>query len=295
MEKMNKEKEAYQKSVKDHIDKITTPIFDKVLQETKKNHTLVDSNQKISDTYSLYQPHNYRVYFDFKRVNFHPLRPSKPTYETDGGRLGIRNSKEWATQEQIEGCNLIIKKNQVQLMNKIDVKRWYLIEMGNIDKRKQQVMEIHQKKINEGIRALNAFIGAYGGESECKLLKIWCEEKVMKDKPIDKLPINMFFKAKNVKKAYNELNIEYFGDPIGAANYFSNRGIEDIAPQIANGLNTISSSINQLLTPAIEKLTVQINTHLAVQNEQLKNQRIMNKSLRLLNNKLSQSKLTKWV
>ena len=103
----------YDKKVTDYIDRITLPIFNKVLQETKKNRILVGSKKKISTIYSLYNPHNYRLYFDFKRIDFHPLRPSKPTYKTDGGRLGLRNSKEWVTKEQILGCNLIIKKNQV--------------------------------------------------------------------------------------------------------------------------------------------------------------------------------------
>jgi len=233
---MKKEKEV---SLKEYIDSITTPIFNKALQEIKKNRILVGSKKTISNIYSLYNPHNYRLYFDFEKVDFHPLRPSEPTYKTDGGRLGLRNSREWTTKEQILGCNLIVKKTQVQINNLIEPKRWHLILMGDIGKRKQQVMEIHQKKINEGISALNAFLRVYGGKSKFKLLRIWCEEKIMRDKPIDRLPIDMFFKAKNVKKDYQEPNIEYFGDPVGAANYFSNRGVEDIAPSISSSLNQL--------------------------------------------------------
>lgn len=288
---MKKEKEAYNKTVKDYIDKLTTPIFEKALQETKKNRTLVGSQKKISNIYSLYSPHNYRLYFDFKKEDFHPLRPSKPTYKTDGGRLGLKNSKEWVTKEQILGCNLIVKKTQIQINNLIEPKRWHLILMGDIAKRKQQVMEIHQKKINQGIRALKSFLEAYGGKSEFKLLRVWCEEKIMQDKPIDKLPLNMFFKAQNVKKDYNEPNIEYFGDPVGAANYFSNRGIEDIAPRISDSINNLG---NQLI-PTIRSLdkSIQMEIHnKKIHLEVLKN---IDKSFKRFNKLLSQTNLRKWL
>jgi len=205
--------------------------------------------------------------------------------------LGLRNNKEWVTQEQILGCNLIVKKNQIQINNLIEPKRWHLIEMGEISKRKQQVMEIHRKKINEGIKALNEFLGAYGGESKFKLLRIWCEEKIMKDKPIDRLPIDMIFKAQNVKKEYNELNIEYFGDPVGAANYFSNRGVEDIAPEIADSINNLGSQ----LIPSIRSLDKSIK--LEIENKKL-HLGILNKidkSFRRFNNLLIQKDLRRWL
>ncbi len=291
MEKMNKEKEVYDKKIIDYMNRITTPIFNKVLQETKKNRTSVGSKKKISNIYSLYNPHNYRLYFDFEKTNFHPLRPSEPTYKIDGGRLGIRNNKEWVTKETIEGCNLIIKKNQVQVNNLIESKRWYLIEMGEISKRKQQVMEIHQKKINEAIKALNVFLRAYGGKSNLKLLRIWCEEKIMKDKPIDKLPINMFFKADNVKKDYNEPNIEFFGDPVGAANYFSNRGVEDISPKIAESLNQLALRFDTMGNRIIDMM----NNRTKVDNELAINIKTHNKVFKKLDRLLSQKNLLKWL
>ena len=281
----------YDKKVTDYIDRITLPIFNKVLQETKKNRILVGSKKKISTIYSLYNPHNYRLYFDFNRIDFHPLRPSKPTYKTDGGRLGLRNSKEWVTKEQILGCNLIIKKNQVQINNLIEPKRWHLILMGEIGIRKKQVMEIHQKKINEGIRALTAFLNAYGGESNLKLLRIWCEEKIMRDKPIDKLPIDMFFKAQNVKKDYNELNIEYFGDPVGAANYFSNRGIEDIAPSISDSLNQLAVRFDLIGN----KMIGMMENRQKVDDELAVNIRTHNKVFKKLDKLLSQTDLRKYL
>jgi len=291
MEKMKSKKVSSNKSIKDYIEKVTTPIFEKTLQETKKNRTLVGSQKKISNIYSLYSPHNYRLYFDFEKTNFHPLRPSKPTYKIDGGRLGLKNSKEWVTKEQIWGCNLIIKKTQVQINNLIEPKRWYLILMGDIDKRKQQVMEIHQRKINEGIWALKSFLRVYGGVSKFKLLRIWCEEKIMRDKPIDRLPIDMFFKTKNVKKDYNEPNIEYFGDPVGAANYFSNRGVEDISPKIANSLNELSLRFDNMGNRIIDMMNnrIQVDTELAI------NIKTHNKVFKKLDKLLSQTSLRKWL
>ncbi len=288
---MSKEKEEYTKRIIDYIEKVTTPIFNKVLKETKKNRTSVGSNKKISHIYSLYNPHNYRLYFDFEKTNFHPLRPTKPTYKTGGGGLGIINSKEWITKETIDGCNLIVKKNCIQINNKIEPKRWYLILMGDISKRRQQVMDIHLKKVNEANRALKSFLRVYGGVSNLNLLRIWCEEKIERDKQIDKLPIDMIFKTKNVKKAYNELNIEYFGDPIGAANYFSNQGIEDISPKISNSLNQLCLRFDNMGNRIIDMM----NNRIQVDNELAINIRTHNKVFKKLDNLLSQKSLIKWL
>ncbi len=288
---MKQEKEVYDKSIKDYIDKITTPIFEKVLKETNKNRTSVGSKKEISNIYSLYNPHNYRLYFDFEKTDFHPLRPSEPIYKTDGGRLGLKNSREWVTKEKIQGCDLIVKKTQIQINNLIEPKRWYLILMGDIDKRKQQVMEIHQKKIDEGICALKSFLRVYGGVSKLKLLRIWCEEKIQGDKSIDKLPINMFFNTKNVKKAYGEKVIEYFGDPVGAANYFSNEGIQDISPKIANSLNELCLRFDNMGNRIIDMM----NNRIQVDNELAINIRTHNKVFKKLDNLLSQKDLRKWL
>ncbi len=255
-------------------------------KETKRNRISVGNKNKIKDIYSLYNPHNYRLYFDFEKVNFHPLRPAEPTYQKDGGRLNLRNSKEWETKETILGCNLIVKKTQIQINNLIDPKKWHLILMGDIDKRKQQIREIHQKKINEGIQALNQFLRVYGGRSEFKLLRVWCEEKIEHDQPIDKLPVDMFFTSKNVKKAYGEKVIEYFGDPIQASNYFSDRGIEDIAPKIADSLNNLSIRFDNMGHKIIDmmeyrgKVDTELLIHVQTHN------RVFRKLDRLLSTKL---------
>ncbi len=282
METKKENDEVYKK----HIDKIVKPIFDKVLQETPKNRTSVGKTNKISDTYSLYNPHNYRLYFDFEKADFHPLRPTKPTYKTDGGRLGVFNSKEWITKEQIAECTLIIKKSCVQINNLIEPKRWHLIQMVDVEKRKQQVYDIHLKKIKEAKKSLKLFIEAYGGKSKFKLKRIWCEEKIMKDKPIDKLPLNMFFKTDNVKKDYNEQVIEYFGDPVGAANYFSVRGIEDIAPKIANNLEIFNVKIDKVAT-SMAYVAENYKSHVGMVEE-------AHKIFKKINKRLSQKKLNEF-
>ena len=278
-----KEKDS---ALKKHIDSICKPIFDKVLKETPKNRTSVGKTNKISDNYSLYNPHNYRLYFDFKKTDFHPLRPTKPTYKTDGGRLGIFNSKEWITKEQIAGCTLIIKKSYIQINNLIEPKRWYLIQMADVEKRKQQVYDIHLKKIEQAKNSLKLFIESYGGKSNYNLKRIWCEEKIMKDEPIDKLPLNMFFKADNVKKDYNEPVIEYFGDPVGAANYFSVRGIEDIAPQIANNLKIFNFKADKIMD-SVFYIAENYKSHVKIVEE-------AGKVLKKLNKRLSQKKLNEY-
>lgn len=284
--------------LKKHIEKITTPIFEKALQEAPINRLSLAKSTKIKDAYSLYSPHNYRLYFDFDKVNFHPLRPTKPTLESGGGRLVIFNSKEWKTPNKLKGCVLIVKKRQVQVNNLNEARRWYLIQMGSVEARKKQIEDIHQRKIQEAKKALQEFINIYGGASNFELKRIWLEEKILKDKPIDNLPLNMYFRTDNVKKAYNEANIEYFGDPIGAANYFSNRGVEDIAPEIAQQINAIGKGFidftNQV-QPTIEALSYNIQKHLKVLKGIEKGINKFNSTVNKLNDKLDQKPLTKWL
>jgi hypothetical protein len=163
--------------------------------------------------------------------------------------------------------------------------------MVDVETRKQQIKAIHTQKINEAIASLKEFINIYGGKSEYHLKRVWCEEKILKDKPIDKLPLNMFFRANNVKKAYNEPNIEYFGDPIGACNYFSNRGVEDIAPQIAEAITFLGAKFDLFtdrITPIIENLAMNMATHVKVMKG-------IEKGINKLNSVLEQTKLNRWL
>lgn len=277
--------------LKKHIDKIVTPIFEKAAQETKQNRTLVGQQLKIQDTYSLYNPHNYRLYFDFKKENFHPLRPTKPTSKRSVGRLVIFNSKEWKTADKLNGCVFIVKKAKIEVRNQIEPKRWYLIQLKDIDSRKQQILEIHQKKLSQAIEALKEFIRIYGGSSEYKLSRVWCEEKIMKESTVDKLPLNMFFKARNVKKDYNEPVIEYLGDPVGAANYFSNRGIEDIAPGIADAINLM----NTTLQSSLKEITSSMAYFAENQRSHVNAIKELYKLARNINKKLSQKRLHEYL
>ena len=158
--------------------------------------------------------------------------------------------------------------------------------MAEVEKRKQQVYDIHLKKIDEAKKSLKLFIDTYGGKSDFKLKRIWCEGKIMKDEPIDKLPLNMFFKAENVKKDYNEPVIEYLGDPIGAANYFSNRGIEDIAPEIAKEINIFNMKIDKVAT-SMAYVAENYKSHVGVVQE-------AHKIFKKLNRRLSQKKLNEY-
>ena len=67
------------RDVYSEIDKIVNPIFDKVLKETSKNHTMVGVGGSDLKSYCFYQPHNHRLYFDFSKLNFKPY-PNQPIY-----------------------------------------------------------------------------------------------------------------------------------------------------------------------------------------------------------------------
>ena len=200
--------------------------LNRVAQETKKNHMLVGGWVG----YCFYQPHNYRLYFDYNRQDFNP----KPTPK----RL-VFSKKINATEYFFEFNNFSVrvKKNQIEVRNFKNHKEWYKIEVS--EKSNIQISRIIKRKDKETIKMLQYFIKWFGGRSEYKILNRHSEDKIKGEDKIDILPIKQKFHNEIVKKVYNEQNIE-FSSPAFALNYISNRAIENISPEISNALYTVN-------------------------------------------------------
>jgi len=113
-------KKQKESDVETYISRIVDPIFNKVLKETPKNPMMVGSKVKEFSKYCLYQPHNYRLYFDFKKDKFKPetvpnsaVKPLLPVEHK------ISNSKEHSYNNFL-GCRITVKKTQVEIINKIE-------------------------------------------------------------------------------------------------------------------------------------------------------------------------------
>lgn len=225
--------------LKKHIDSIVKPIFEKAAKETAKNPISVGQHGN-NKNYSLYQPHNFRRYYDFSKTNFNPETAPKSAVTEHK----ILNRTEH-TFNPFLNCRITVKKNQVEVINKIEPKRWYKIELDNIDYIKQQIKDIIIKKENECYNVLQQFIAHYGGFSTFKILNRKSEDKVEHEDIIDLLPLKQKFHNPPVKKVYNEKNIE-FNDPVFASNYLRTRAIEDRADTITDELNELKTIFKEV-------------------------------------------------
>ncbi len=260
--------------LKKHIDKLVKPKFEKVAEEISKNPMRVVSGVKPPTKYCLYSPHNFRRYFDFSKTNFNPKNPGKSAVV----EYRILNKTEHSYNDFLE-CRIIIKKTQVEVINKKEAKRWFRIELGDIDNIKFQIKQIIIKKENECIDALKEFIKQYGGCSDFNILNRSSEDKIEDEDVVNLLPIKQRFHSPPVKKVYNEKNVE-FSDPVFASNYLRTRAIEDIAPQISIELKGINIELQGELKPVLKALTEQITVHLDVQRNTLKSQKETQKTMK---------------
>jgi Zn finger protein HypA/HybF involved in hydrogenase expression len=222
-------------------------------KETNKNHVSLVSDYK----YSFYNPHNSRFYFNYSREG------------SVGVGLKVINHSELCLEEY-KGCRIVIKKYLIEITNKINSKRLFKIE-GDIDKRKELVIEAVKTLELESIDVLKEFIKEYGGSSDYICKKVWiADNKILHDKIIDTLPIEQTFRNEVVKKVYKELplSVEY-SDPSYSANAFRNLGLYDYAPQIADEISNLNSRFIEFENRALIPLTHQIELHLEVQRETL--------------------------
>ena len=292
--KMNKEKKVCDKSLKDYIEKITTPIFNKVLQETKFNHSMVGLKKKYNKkvvTPSLYNPHNYRLYLKFTKEKF---RPKEGMVGVWFGKLK-NYGKEFTALG--EGIRVTVKKVQVEVINKLSEEEWFYI---NRAKAKEEIAAILNKIDNKCITSLKKFIEVYGGNSDFKIIKAEnrpnlnlftkSDNKVMQEPFIDTLSPNTTFDTPIVKKVYKKLNVE-FKEPIYAATYLENSALHEFAPEIADSINNLG---NQLI-PTIRSLDKSIK--LEITNKKL-HQKVLNsmdKTLKDIRDSLPKRGLLKWL
>jgi len=166
----------------------------------------------------------------------------------------------------------------------------YKIGLENSDLIKPQIKEIIEKKNQECINVLKKFIQVYGGESKYTILNRRSEDKIMGEDSIDLLPIKQHWHTDIAKKVYNEATVE-FSDPAFASNYLRTRALEDKMDVV----DRLTELIESRLSPALENLSVNLNTHIAVEKKIEKGISNFNKVVNKLNNRLSQRKLNEYL
>jgi len=204
--------------VDEYIRKKVKPIFDAVAKEASKNRVSVGGGRSPFKSFVFYQPHNCRVYFDYKK-------PVKPTF---GGSVVVKNSSELMFKDDFLGCRLTIKRNTVEVINKIDVDKRYIVHLSDSF---SEVRDIIVSKIKESLGVFEAFLQRFGGSSSFKLVNFSIQDnKVESEVFVDSIPIKAKFRNEVVKKVYSERNVE-FSDPSFAANYLTNQArlLEDFS------------------------------------------------------------------
>ena len=261
---MKKEKEVYDKSVKDYIDKISLPIFAKKLGVTKEE--LSNSITTIKKTFKIFfRPNNWRRQIEVKEKTNSTIDYCKkviPTIKINHhnklislreGNIVIQYGKKTLTA--IYSCPVIK-----------GVKQGWTIERDTIPLITARINEIKQNIEKTLDNALKEFSHKFKVFLPFKRA-IWGrhEDFIKGESYIDKIPRESQFIDTVVKKVYLEKGIEFIGgkgeEPtLKVKTYLKTRATEDIAPEIAEAINKFGA----MLTGNINLVSQMANINLEV-------------------------------
>ena len=233
-----------------------TGILGNSPQEDLSNQVLVGESDKKTIVRRAWQPHNYRRYYDWKPDNFNPQN-QPPTNPPDINQrwYGIGNGFRFKPQnhgkeflfQNFNACNVLVKKNQVMVLNKVHEKQWTIIEGKTIEEIDNRIDELTKDLAEHCEATLKYFIQNYGGFSNFSLLKGYAvsEDSIKGDSFIDSIPAHMRIHDTFFKKVYPDKPEIYNGEaptPSGKARIkqvIHNSVIHDFAPEIAEQMSVI--------------------------------------------------------
>lgn len=218
-----------------HISELTRHIFEKALKETSPNHVSVGGVGSENYEYAYYNPHNARFYFKYIK-------------NQGSGRGWLSDfrtiNKSELCLDDFNGCRIVVKKNLIEVTNKIDKERRFKI-FGSADDRHNKCVDAVATLWKEAVAVLKEFIKIYPFDSDCVCVKEWIpDNKILHDKIIDSVPNDVTFRNEVVKKVYNDIpkNVEV-SSPAQASNTFRNLALYDYAPMIATELEELRKDI----------------------------------------------------
>ena len=283
MEKKKKSDEVLSK----YIKSISNPIFEKAAQETQSNHSMVENKPKKTITPSLYNPHNYRLYFKFTKQKYKPKEGMVRVWSGKFKNYG----KEFTALG--EGVRITIKKTQVEVINKLSEQQWFLI---NRTRAKEEEGSLLSKIDKKCINSLKKFIKVYGGRCDFIILKregrpylnlfTKCDNKVKNEPYIDTLPSSMTFETEVVKKVYKHPGEVEFKTPLYAAQHLENSALNEFAPEIVNELRVFNIKIDKVTT-SMAYVAENYKSHVGMVEEG-------HKLFKKINKRLSQKKLKEY-
>jgi hypothetical protein len=163
-------------NIEEYVRRRVMPILTKVAEETPINRVSVGLPQNRRNLV-YFQPHNCRLYFDY-------VRPSKPTY---GGSVVVKNSSELMFIEDFFGCKVTIKKKTIEIINKINSDKRYIVYLDNAE---FEIKNIISNKVKEGLEVLKEVVNRFGGKSNFQLVNMNVQDsKIEGEAFIDSIPL----------------------------------------------------------------------------------------------------------
>ena len=294
---MKQEKEKHTKNLKDYIDKVTTPIFEEVLQEDLSN-----SMTTTKKTFSYFwRPHNFRRKISVKEKDNSISTRIQGTISKLPMELNINPHTKLISIKKFKP-NITIQygRNTLTAIYCQDIisgeKQGWLIERYTIPEITHRIGEIKQdieKKLDSSLKEFSRkFSLSLPFEKP-----VWSryEDFLKGEEYIDKIPRECIIHDTFFKKVYGKgiefKNVSKEEPTIHLKNYIKNRAIEDIAPEIATSIDNLGNQLIPTIRSLDKSIQMEIHNkkiHLGVLNS-------MDKTLKDIRESLPKRGLLKWL
>ena len=275
-------------SLKDYIEKLTTPIYNRVLQEGLSNSITPPTH---THKY-FFRPNNWRRQIEVKEKTGSTINYLLKTFPT----LGFNSQNKLIN---LRKDNIVIQygRNTLTAIYSCPifkgVKKGWNIERLTIDEITNRIDQIKEKIRKELDDTLIQISRQFGVVLPFQT-PIWGrhEDFIRGESYIDSIPRECQFIDTVCKKVYPE-GIEFTGgkgdEPtLKVKTYLKNQSLKDHSPEIADSINALGQTVQDILTPPIHSLNFNLNTHISV----LKG---IDKSFKRFNKLLQQRSLNKWL
>ena len=240
---LNKEKDSQR--IKDYISKISTPIFDKVLNETNSNSMAI-----AIDRYQVaWRPNGYRRQIIVKTKSDSTIKLIKCAIGKNCS-VGKRNKLVFVTDYL--GNTIQYGKNVLTVIYPPKIiygnKQIYHIEDESkaktdlwINNKKEEIEASLDNSLFKFAKQFNIFVRG--------VKPVWTRhEDWTRDKNIDKLPKECIVHMDNFKKVYGE-GVEFTGgkneEPVSdLINYIDNARLKNYTPEIVEEINKLHEIID---------------------------------------------------
>ena len=267
-----------QRLLREHIENLVKPIFEAQFPAEEKPNTMIGARGVCFS----WRPNNYRLVIPYTNKSFlnnttfgkgsyNVISPSlNTTLRESSYNVKVSNYGRKLTTK-VQNCTLMVDipkkgKSKITAIYKPLERFHFLIKAPSLEEFKARVDERVLEIEKLLIEAANGFAAQYGGRLELDGRK-WVrhEDEVHGEDYIDSLPPELVIHDTYFKKVYRA-GVE-FKSPAHVKNYISNRAVEELAPDIAEAINSLGSvfeKFSNTALPPIQDLALNMGTHVKV-------------------------------